>query len=204
MSLQTMLTNLGVGSKPDAPEPGEPKDAMVDLETLGTDPYAPILAIGACAFNFDEAPIEDLFYQTVDVESCLELGMRASGSTLKWWMQQADAARSEAFNSPLAVGLPDALDLFTEWWNSRPLHFWGNSARFDAGLLEAAYKTCHKIVPWHWPRERDYRTIKHLPGAHSITLQRFGTHHNALDDAISQALHLRSIFRALKLDAPTL
>ena len=33
----------------------EPTDVMVDLETLGTKPFSPILSIGACAFRMDDA-----------------------------------------------------------------------------------------------------------------------------------------------------
>jgi len=193
MSLDTILDDLGLKEV-------AATDAMLDLETLGTEPYAPLLSIGACAFSFDEEPIVDVFYQCVDVESCLELGMRASGSTLKWWMAQGDAARSEAFNSESAVSLPLALDAFTDWWDSRPLCLWGNSSRFDCGLLSAAYKVCNKELPWFWVRERDYRTVKNLPGARQVPMQRIGTHHNGLDDAISQAEHLRAIYRALKLN----
>ena len=174
-------------------------DAMVDLETLGKAPYAPILSIGACAFTMGYEPIIDTFYQAVNLESCMELGMRPDGDTIKWWAKQEEAARSQAFHDPEQVSLPLALDAFTDWYNSRPMRMWGNSARFDCGLLEAAYKLCRKEVPWQWWNEGCYRTVKNLPGARSVALQRYGTHHNALDDALSQAVHLRSIYRALGL-----
>jgi DNA polymerase III epsilon subunit-like protein len=177
----------------------EPDHAMVDLETLGTQPFSPILSIGACAFSMDDEPIVDVFYQPIDVESCLELGMRPSGDTIKWWMQQEEGARASAFHDPEQVTLPLALDAFTDWINSRPLIVCGNSTRFDCGLLEAAYKVCRKEVPWQWWKEGCYRAIKNLPAARGIKLERFGTHHNALDDAISQAVHMRKIYRALGL-----
>lgn len=178
----------------------EPNHCMVDLETLGTDPYSPILSIGACTFRTDDnAAITDAFYQAVDLESCLQLGLRPSASTIKWWMEQSDTARAAAFNDPQAVKLPLALDAFTDWLNSRPVKLWGNSARFDLGLLEAAYKACGKEVAWRFTKEACYRTIKSLPGAQPVELQRLGTHHNALDDALSQALHLRAISQQLQL-----
>lgn len=178
----------------------EPTECMVDLETLGTQPFSPILSIGACAFRLDEdGPIADVFYQAVDLESCLELGMRPSGGTVKWWMQQDEAARARAFHDPEQVKLPLALDAFTDWLNSRPLNLWGNSARFDLGLLEAAYKLCNKEVPWQFWNESCYRTVKKLPGAKGVPLVRYGTHHNALDDAISQAVHLRQLYQKLGL-----
>jgi len=171
-------------------------NAMVDLETMGTKPYAPLLSIGAVAFNFDDEPIMDLFYQPIDLESCLELGMRPDAGAIKFWCDQGEAAQM-VMSHPDAVTLPLALDAFTDWWGSRPMSFWGNSARFDAGLLEAAYKVCGKQIPWAWHKERCYRTVKNLPGAQHAKLERYGTHHNALDDALSQALHLRSIYKAL-------
>lgn len=179
----------------------EPNHAMIDLETLGTDPYSPILAIGACALRLDDnEAITDAFYQAVDLESCLKCGLRPSASTIKWWMDQGEGARRAAFMDPEAVTLPLALDAFTDWLQSRPLKLWGNSARFDLGLLEAAYKACGKEVPWRFRDEACYRTIKALPGALTIELQRLGVHHNALDDALSQALHLRAINQTLQLE----
>lgn len=178
----------------------EANHAMVDLETLGTKPYSPILSIGACAFRCDnDEPISDLFYQAVDLESCLELGLRPEAGTIKWWIAQASEAKRAAFSDPEAVKLPLALDAFTEWLNSRPMTLWGNSARFDMGLLEAAYKACGKLVPWNFWNEGCYRTLKNLPMAKPIQIQRVGQHHNALDDALTQALHLRQISQALQL-----
>ena len=168
---------------------------MVDLETLGTQPYAPLLSIGAVAFTFDDEPILDVFYQPITLESCLELGMRADAGAIEFWMEQSQEAR-EVFRTGGRVKLPNALDAFTDWWGSRPMYLWGNSARFDCGLLEAAYKACRKEIPWEWWKERCYRTVKGLPGA-GLKLVRHGTHHNALDDALSQALHLRELYKKL-------
>lgn len=174
-------------------------EAMVDLETLGTQPYSVILSIGACAFRFDQDPITDTFYQAITLESCLSLGLRVDASTIVFWMGQSDEARAAAFPSD-AVTLPLALDAFTDWVNSRPLRIWGNSARFDMGLLEAAYRACGKEIPWKWSREGCYRTMKNLPGVKdAVPFQRVGTYHHALDDALSQADHLRKIFEHLHL-----
>ena len=171
---------------------------MLDLETMGTDPYSPVIAIGACRFEMDTDLIEDVFYQVISLESCMEVGLRPSASTTLWWMNQSEAAR-KVFYDETAVKLPIALDAFTDFLNSRPDELWGNSARFDCGLLEACYKACGKEVPWqHW-HERCYRTVKNLPGAKDVKLVRQGTYHHALDDAISQAKHLQAIYKKLGL-----
>lgn len=176
------------------------KHCMVDLETLGRRPYCPVLTIGACAFNLDDdLPIVDVFYQAVRLDSCLEVGLRVDADTLKWWMEQNDAARTAAFLDPHAVKLPNALDAFTDWIGSRPMQFWGNSARFDMGILEAAYTACGKEVPWLFWNERDYRTVKGLVAAKDIPLTRVGMLHQAQDDAVSQANHLRTICKQLQL-----
>lgn len=175
-------------------------DAMVDLETLGTQPYSVILSIGACAFRFDDAPIEDQFYQTIDLESSLSLGLRISADTLRWWMSQSDAAREAAFGRVGDVSLPLALDAFTDWLDSRPLSLHGNSARFDMGLLEAAYKVCNKEVPWKWSKEGCYRTMKNLPGVKAaVPFRAPAVAHHALYDALAQAEHLRAIYKHLQL-----
>ena len=177
---------------------------MLDLETMGTDPYSPVVAIGACRFemnNDTEFAPEDMFYQPITLESCMELGLKPSASTITWWLAQSREAIDATFapKDVPAVALPIALDAFTDWLNSRPDTIWGNSAAFDCGLLAAAYKACGKVVPWEFYREACYRTVKNLPGAKEVPMLRVGVHHKALDDAISQANHLRAIFKHLKL-----
>src|SRR5690349_1008177 len=126
--MNDIITDINWAEFTAHPVTPEAAHCMVDLETLSTDPYAPILSIGAVRFRFDDKPIhpDDLFYQVVDLQSCMDLGLRPSASTIKWWAQQSDHARS-VVNDETAVSLPEALDRFTEWWNSRPDEFWGNS-----------------------------------------------------------------------------
>jgi DNA polymerase III epsilon subunit-like protein len=179
---------------------------MLDLETMGTSPYSPVIAIGACVFDlgpvaeragtYDDGTYQ--FYQAITLESCLDIGLKPSASTIIWWAQQSAGAQA-VLTDPSAVTLPLALDAFTDWLNSRPYTLWGNSASFDCGLLAAAYKACGKEIPWQFYREACYRTVKNLPGAREVELDRYGTHHNALDDAISQAMHLQAIYKKLNL-----
>lgn len=179
----------------DPPEHGV--EIMVDLETMGTDPYSPIIAIGAV--RFEAGPMKPMppFYQAVTLESCLKHGLRIQASTVLWWMKQS-AATKQVFEDPEAVGLPAALDAFTAWYGSRPDNLWGNSAAFDLGLLKDAYRACGLEPPWQYYRERCYRTLKELPGMDQIPLDRSGTHHNALDDAITQAHHCRRMLIAMQ------
>lgn len=176
-------------------------EIMVDLETMGTTPYSPVIAIGAV--RFEAGPMQAMapFYQAITLESCLKVGLRIKADTVLWWMKQSAQAK-QVFEDPEAVDLPLALDAFTDWLGSRPDYLWGNSAAFDLGLLADAYRSCGKEVPWAFYRERCYRTLKSLPGMDQFKLQRSGTHHNALDDAISQAHHCRDMLVYMKSNQP--
>lgn len=182
-------------------------DIMLDLETLGTDPYSPVIAIGAVRFDarnpltIHKLQDADIFYQVITLESCMAAGLKPSASTIQWWMTEktlTPAARA-IFADLAALALPLALDAFTDWLNSAPDTLWGNSAEFDCGLLRGCYKALGKEVPWLFYKQGCYRTIKNLQAAKGIELIRVGTHHNAVDDALSQAEHLCRIFQALKL-----
>ena len=74
---------------------------------------------------------------------------------------------------------------------------WGNGAEFDNVILSQAYKNVEKEVPWQYYNNRCYRTVKNL--FPHIEMERVGAHHNALDDAKSQAEHLLGIIRTVGL-----
>jgi hypothetical protein len=171
-------------------------EVMIDLETMGTEPYSPVIAIGAV--RFEAGPMQPMppFYAAITLESCMKVGLRPSADTIKWWMKQKPEAQA-VLDDPEAMPIHDALDAFTAWWGDRPDRPWGNSAAFDLGLLAAAYKACGLTAPWKFYNERCYRTLKGLPGMDRFKLERMGTHHNALDDAATQMHHCRAMLAAL-------
>jgi Mesyanzhinovviridae exonuclease len=75
---------------------------MLDLETLGTEAGCVVVAIGAVAFDPMGAYVHppdmtnlqsDEFYAVIDIQSCLDAGLRINGNTLYWWLQQSPDAR---------------------------------------------------------------------------------------------------------------
>lgn len=68
---------------------------------------------------------------------------------------------------------------------------WGNGSDFDNVILRNAYAAIGSTYPWRYNDNMCYRTIKNL--APDVKMARQGVHHNALDDARSQALHLIAI-----------
>ena len=166
------------------------QDVMLDLETMGTGPQAAIVAIGAVEFDAQSQLIGEEFYVVVDLESSVAHGGVIDASTVLWWLKQSDAARA-AFDRS-GTSLTAALIQFSSWMTARAprenVRVWGNGAAFDNVILASAYRQANITQPWLFWNDRCYRTVKALSPA--VTMQRNGTHHNALDDAESQARHL--------------
>lgn len=164
---------------------------MLDLETLGTAPGSVILSIGAV--KFDRHGLRpNPFYARIDPQSCIDAGLVMDVSTVVWWMKQSDEARAE-FVLGEKTRIREALQGFSIWANYDPvapeIELWGNGAAFDNTLLAAAYAAVRLPMPWKFWNDRCYRTVKALhPDLPMV--KRSGTHHNALDDARSQAEHL--------------
>ena len=172
-------------SSPSLPLPSfEPTKIMLDLETLGTTPGSVIVAIGAVKFG--RGQLHDEFYRRVDIDSCLAAGLTVDGSTIRWWLSQGDSARQEIVKA--AMNLPMVLNDFSAWIGDPKAEIWGNGAAFDNALLAAAYAAAKLPLPWRYSKDRCYRTLCALYP--DQRLERQGTHHNALDDASSQAIHL--------------
>lgn len=160
-------------------------NVMVDLETLGNGPQAAIIAIGAV--KFDETGLGEEFYAVVDAQSCVDAGLKMDVSTIMWWMQQSDEARA-AFKRQ-GEHLANALLRFSKFVGPDN-KLWGNGAAFDNTILGSAYRAVGVEQPWKFGNDRCYRTVKAMYPDKPIP--RSGVHHNALDDAKSQALHLIS------------
>jgi exodeoxyribonuclease VIII len=167
-------------------------EVMVDLETLGNGSNAAIISIGACAFDPASGQITSEFYVNVEPQSCVDAGLKMDVSTVMWWMKQSDEARA-AFNKP-SVPLELALDMFKAWY-PQGAALWGNGATFDNVILDNAFKASGVNRPWHFTKDRCYRTLKNLRP--DIKQDKVGVAHNALDDAKYQALHACKLLRAV-------
>ena len=168
---------------------------MLDLETMGNGSNATIIAIGAVFF--DSNSILSKFYVNIDRLSCEDRGSVSDESTIKWWSEQSEAAKSALLIDPEDV--IDALQMFRDWLNDngaplKDIEMWGNGAMFDNTILGNTYKMCNMQIPWSFWNDRCYRTVKSMNT--EVKLNRVGVHHNAVDDAESQALHLIDILKA--------
>lgn len=171
---------------------------MLDLETLGTKPGSIVVSIGAVCFNREW--LDHSFHVRIDPISSEKAGLTVDVDTVLWWMDQTLEAREEISRN--AVPLPDALQSFSDFVaavksgsDHRDVWVWGNGVNFDNALLRAAYAAAGMEAPWeHWG-DRCYRTMKQL--FPEVPVPRMGTHHNAADDAMTQAAHLIDIWKRI-------
>lgn len=168
-------------------------EIMLDLETMGNNPRAAIIAIGAVSFDISEQRVKGEFYAPVALQSSVDAGLVMDPSTVLWWMQQSDEARAEF--KGVDTSLDAALLAFGTWvadarsfYNQNDIPMWGNGAAFDNVILRSAYNACQMTPPWKYRDDRCYRTVRALHP--DVEFGDHGTAHNAKDDAMAQALHL--------------
>jgi hypothetical protein len=175
------------------------KDVMIDLETLGKSAGCVFFSVGAVAYDGETGEIDDGFYSVVSVRSSVCAGLRFDQDTLDFWDKQSEEARAalrEAYNpkSPRLFHVLMELNKYlSRFGGKNNVRVWGNAASFDMAILVAAYRAANVEVGWEFWNECCYRQLKRdWP---QVELVRSGTHHPALDDAKTQAMHAMQICR---------
>lgn len=176
------------------------ENVMIDIETMGTGHNAAVIAIGAVRFDPDTGDIDpDAFYMKIDKYDADKHGV-IDLSTLEWWDRQSEEARIEAFSG--AATTYYAANALSEWLNISD-KVWGNGACFDITVLESMFKSVNCLIPWKFWNVRDCRTVEAM--AYGLVgkgdIERKGTHHNALDDAIYQASYISAMWMRLRQGA---
>ena len=169
-------------------------DIMLDLETMGVGSNAAIIAIGAVSFDING--VNSQFYEKVNLESSVKCGGEIDPSTVMWWMSQSDDARNVFLDEGDSVDLSNALLRFSAWCVEENVeNVWGCGSTFDNVIISNAFARCRIEKPWPFWSDRCYRTVRDM--FPNVPFERFGTHHNALDDARTQAIHLVKILNSL-------
>lgn len=168
-------------------------DLMIDIEGLGTGPDTTILTIAAQSFDpLGHGCYEQHYYCRVDLES--QEGRSIQQDTIDWWAIQPAEARDEAFNEADRIPLAQALDELGKLaWQSKRI--WANGPTYDMNILEHAYKSLGKSIPWQFYVVRDARTVYSLwPG-----LPKPPTSHHALEDCRRQIDLLQDTLKHLNI-----
>lgn len=169
---------------------------MTDVETMGKNPNAPIVAIGAVLFDPVALELGETFYVQVSLEDAVRNGGVMDASTVLWWLQQDEAARAAVGvgRECIAAALVALSDFIGRFAAVSPVHVWGNGATFDNVILASAYQRCSLRQPWGYTRDRCFRTLKNLCPVDDIEFE--GVPHHALHDAVHQAKHALAIAKA--------
>ena len=166
------------------------KNFMIDLETLSTKSNAVICSVGIIEFNIETGQNISSFYQVVDIQSCIDLGMNVEGDVIKWWFSQTEQARLELCkeSKPLQVVLKLINDYMGTDYNNNIV--WSNGSCFDITILENAFEKCKLISPWVFRNIRDVRTVVSLLPQIKNSMQFQGIKHHPLDDCKNQIEYL--------------
>ncbi len=111
-------------------------------------------------------------------------------------MKQNDQARAD-LTGTIGISLKDALLSFNLFCDSK-YQIWGNSARFDCGILQNAYNIVGIPIPWKYGSERCLRTLVAFNPKVKATTLNIGTAHNAIDDCKFQIKYCHETWISLK------
>ncbi|EON4392330.1 3'-5' exoribonuclease, partial [Escherichia coli] len=173
---------------------------MIDLETMGKNPDAPIISIDAIFFDPQTGDMGPEFSKTIDLETA---GGVIDRDVIKRWLKQSREAQSAIMTDE--IPLDDALLQLREFIDENSGEFfvqvWGNGANFENTILRRSYERQGIPCPWRYYNDRDVRTIVELGKAIDFdarTATSFeGERHNALDDARYQAKYVSAIWQKL-------
>jgi len=186
---------------------------MIDIETLGLRPGAPIATIGYC--HFDWIGIKDSGTIAINL-NIGNIGKAADPSTIKFWLQQSPEAIQKTFFRPQEEQRDWVTALLhlatTVKFSEREFGegVWANGPLFDLAHLEYWYDQASEKTPWSHRSPRDVRTFfdtaqrfvgwdrdeatQRIQVKHTSEL----TAHDAEGDAILQALLVIDANNALK------
>ena len=169
--------------------------AMIDLETLSTNPDAVILTVGGVKFDpcTHAEPSQGMYFR-VDVDSQTAMGREVMQLTLDWWAEQPKEISEEALGDKDRISLAKMLKTINKWSVGVDV-FWCQGPLFDYAILGNIYKQLGNPVPWQYWQIRDSRTLFSLV-PRDLNEKRTGQH-NALEDCYFQAKKVQKVYKQL-------
>lgn len=183
-------------------------DAMIDVETLGTDPDCVVLSVGIVFFNINEEDNYETLddpkrsvYFALNPQEQIDMGRSVTFQTIDWWQEQDVMAR-KVFKECLKLDKADAdnSDILRRIMHTlgecKDICLWGNGSGFDNPIWNSLLKTYQIKNPFKFWNDNDLRTAKRIAGNPKLQITR-GVYHNALDDAKYQVLALQEYLRRI-------
>ena len=170
--------------------------AMIDLETLSTNPDAVILTVGGVKFNpyNAEEPAQPMYFRA-DVDSQTAMGRDVMQETLDWWATQPKEISEEALGEQNRVSLEEMVRTINRFSVGVDV-FWCQGPLFDYAILQNLYTQLGHPQPWQYWQIRDSRTLFSL--YREPTVEKTDAH-NALADCYYQAKKVQRYYKQLNL-----
>lgn len=145
--------------------PGNGSDVMIDMETLSTRANPVVRSIAAVKFDLhipwptvDPTQYAPLFEADVRLTGQQEAGLHLDVDTVKWWMQQSDAARERFARKEdervdtVLVGLDRKLrSVGTDVpWHDGGARVWAYGATADLVWLRSLFEAYGYAYPVHY------------------------------------------------------
>lgn len=170
---------------------------MIDIETLGSKPDGAIASIGVALFNFLQ-PGSTARGWRVDIQSCLDVGLKIDLDTCLWWMKQDDVSRREIYTErsrkPITEALSGLARFIAKHGGGYEYEVWSRGPDYDLTILETAYERIGLEAPWGFRNKRDVRSVLAVCGD-EIADTRTAGRHTARGDCLTQIVHLQRAVR---------
>jgi hypothetical protein len=139
---------------------------MLDIETLGTQPGAVIISVAAVEFDLETGKTGREFFWKIDLVDSMKHGFIIDPNTLLWWMSQDPKVFKQNITpdgntQPVNLVVNDMINVL-KYSLDKNIQIWGNSNRFDLGILLPYIKTVTVEPVWKYSKERDVRTLAAL------------------------------------------
>ena len=166
---------------------------MVDIETLGNQPNAPIFAIGAASFDITTGTIINSFYSLIDFSYAdNNPAFSFSASTIAWWCSQNEKATKELVKATENGGkIQNVLLEFSNFVSeSNTTKYWAKG-QFDFPILNYHLSVLTpNLKALDFRKWRDLRTTLDEAEINAKTYPKIGDAHNALNDCQFQIICL--------------
>lgn len=189
---------------------------IIDIETMGINPRAPITAIACVPFDtenlltYDEYVERGIFLKVNWREQISNKTHLPEESTIQWWSEQSREAKNYSI-TPMEtdLSLTHAMEKLSDYivnskgYNYKSSWFWSRGIAFDMPKIEFAYQVTRVKCPINFRFARDIRTMidcftGSIDGLYDLQNKpsNFIKHH-ALHDAAYDACCMAEIIKGL-------